>query len=290
MRLGWIVGGLALAVWPSAAHADRADELTTIGEEQARVGDYTRAIANFKQADALRPRARTACLIGLAYLRRELWPQAELFLTRCQARANPDDLLPDWLPEAEALLSRKLGEVEVTRVTIAVAPPTADATVTVSSFAPDETFAPRTIHLAPGRHVVEVTAPGYAPARETLELAGRGARTLAFRLAPTRPPAGPGSPWPRRLAIIAGGAAVVGAGFHAWAAVTRGRLTDSSARYDAAIDAFRLERGAALGAYGVAAAAATAGLVLHLARRDETVRLSGAVAPGGGLVVVAWAR
>ena len=303
MRTGGGIAALAVvalaASVPVPARADAADELTAAGEEAARVGDYTRAIAKFKEADRARPRARTACLIGLAYLRRELWPQAELFLARCRARANPDDLIPEWLSEAEQLLARKLAEVDVTAVTIVITPPeaAAAATVTVSSFAPDETFAPHPFHLAPGTHTIDVSAPGFEPARQTVELRGRGTRAITFALARPGGPAAVARPrrssWPTRLWYVAGGAAVVGVGFHAWAASTRGKLVDAAdgAAYDEHVGGFKIERDVAIGAYAVAVAAAATGLVLTFGHHgQEEVTVTGAPASGGAMVIVGWSR
>src|SRR4029079_11617073 len=87
---------LVLQATALLAHADEVDDLEAKGEELAKQNEYTQAITVFKQADAKRPRAAHACMIGLAYMRREAWPQAELFLALCEKRAAPGDQPPDW--------------------------------------------------------------------------------------------------------------------------------------------------------------------------------------------------
>src|SRR5690348_7144786 len=104
----------------SPARADDAESLTAQGEEQARNGEFTRAIELFKKADALAPSAKHACLIGLAYTRRELWSQAEIFLDRCKDRATAADPLPDWFAQATAQLAQKLAGVDVATVELRV--------------------------------------------------------------------------------------------------------------------------------------------------------------------------
>jgi uncharacterized protein HemY len=108
-------------VWTFATTVARADDtadLVTKGQELAKQGAWSQAITAFKQADAQQPRAQNACFIGLAYLRRELWGQAELHFAICHARAKPDDPLPEWAAEAETQLAQKLAVQNVAAVTI----------------------------------------------------------------------------------------------------------------------------------------------------------------------------
>src|ERR1043165_4727656 len=136
--------GLALA-GANVAHADEVDDLEAKGQELAKQSEDTQAIAAFKQADARRPRAAHACMIGLAYMRREAWPQAELFLALCEKRAAPGDQPPDWTDEAEKQPRQKLSAAQIPAVTIDVSPANVGARLTVSSFAPDEVFDPQTL-------------------------------------------------------------------------------------------------------------------------------------------------
>src|SRR5260221_8824836 len=153
------------------ARADDVDDLVAQGEELGKQAEWSRAIDAFKAADAKRPRAKHACLIGLAYTRRELWAEAELFLSICRQRASAGDPVPDWAEDAHKQLSEKLAASNASPVTITVKPAGAISQVSVSSFAPGESFAPRTIHLAPGTHVITVTAPDFKPARRDVTIA-----------------------------------------------------------------------------------------------------------------------
>src|SRR5688572_8864518 len=97
--LAIVVAGLLAA--SGLAAADDREELQAKGEQLAKDGRFVEAIDAFKAADLIQPRASHACLIALAYTRRELWPQAELFLSVCHHRAKGGDPLPEWVPLAE---------------------------------------------------------------------------------------------------------------------------------------------------------------------------------------------
>jgi hypothetical protein len=164
------------------ALADDLADLEARGQELAKASEYSQAIEVFKQADAKQPRAAHACMIGLAYLRRELWPQAELFLARCEQRAVPGDQPPEWIDEAEHTLAAKLSAARIPAVTIAVLPANIGAQVTVSTFAPDEVFAPQTVHLVPGKSVIEVSAPGYVAEKREVDVHPGEPQTVTFTL------------------------------------------------------------------------------------------------------------
>src|SRR4051812_16006045 len=91
---------VALVVGAAAVAAETPAELSARGEQLAKEGRFSEAITAFKAADAVEPRAKHACLIALAYTRRELWPQAEIFLDLCRTRATATDPVPDWVPLA----------------------------------------------------------------------------------------------------------------------------------------------------------------------------------------------
>src|ERR1051326_7885574 len=118
---------------PTTASAGNAADLVTQGQALAKAGEYSRAIALFKQADALEPRAEHACLIALTYTRRELWSQAEIFLATCHARAREHDQAPEWIGELDRALATKLVKVEVAPVAISVEPGSAAAMISISS-------------------------------------------------------------------------------------------------------------------------------------------------------------
>jgi hypothetical protein len=278
------------------ARADAVDDLVARGEELARTGEFSQAIAAFKAADAQRPRAKHACLIGLAYTRRELWPQAELFLALCRARATADDPLPDWIAAAEAQLATKLAAIDTALVTIIVTPPAAAAAakVTVSSFEPDERFAPRTIHLTHGTHVIEVTAPGYVTASRELEITSHAPQTVELHLVtPAEQLASQAAaeqkivekhaspPLPRLPLVVlgAGGALAVGAAAYQWFAYrpARNKLANApnTFAYDEAKHVFEVRRAIDIALYSAAAVTVTVGAVLlYKLRRHAPVSAS----------------
>jgi hypothetical protein len=68
----WIAA-IAVLVASSTARAElTAVELEARGEALAKTGRYGEAIEAFKAADHIQPRASHACLIALAYARRDL--------------------------------------------------------------------------------------------------------------------------------------------------------------------------------------------------------------------------
>jgi hypothetical protein len=205
----WLV---VIAFAARLAHADAVDDLEARGEELAKTGEYSKAIAAFKQAEAQRPRAVHACMIGLAYLRRELWPQAELYFATCHKRAKPDDQLPDWIGTAETQLAQRIADAHIVPVMIQVVPADIGAMLSVSSFPPDEVFPAQDLHLAPGTHSIEISANGYTPQHRDITIEPGKPVTLVFTLAlasgvtPQPPPSSPHAsrvPW----IVMGGGAA-----------------------------------------------------------------------------------
>jgi len=305
-----------------SARADEVDDLVAHGEALAKKSEFTSAIEAFKAADAKRPRAKHACLIGLVYTRRELWPQAELFFALCRKRATADDPLPKWMDEALAQLNAKLTAAGAAPVTIVVKPAEAHARITVSSFAPDEVFEPQTIHLSPGRHTFDVTADSYAPAsREvivtdaspqtvTIELQSTAdaAREAAADAAARAPVAQPVAvvrslpPPPSRskvpLIVMAGGVALgVAGGLYDVLALkpARDRLASSAddAIYDSRLHLFHFRRDVTVGLYaGTIAALATAVVLRYTVFRGEEapVAIGASVEQGGAVVTLGWMR
>jgi hypothetical protein len=292
---------LALVVLTSASVAysePTAPELQAEGEQLAKDSRFSEAIDKFKAADKLQPTASHACLIALAYTRRELWPQAEIFLARCHERATPQDPLPDWVPVAEQQIADRLATANAAAVTIDVSPPDAKVLLTVSSFAPDETFAPRTIHLPPGHHVILAEAIGYEPARAEVVIESKEPKRVTIELVkpagPTRPlPPAPAphaaSPWPRRLEI--GGAVVLGAGLVATGFMSYEYYAarNNAADWDSHIDTYRSSRIAAISLLAVGGGLAITGYLLH--RHDERASVAAAPLPeGGAMIAVGWRR
>lgn len=180
--MGAVVGTANL----SSAFADNpnanVDALVAEGEALAKAGNFSAATEKWKAADKVQPRAKHACLIGLAYTRREYWPQAEVFFARCRQSASATDPVPTWLDAAEKQLEEKLAIAPVAAVKLSVDPPSAAAEIIVSSFAPDEAFGPRVVHLGIGSHTITVTAPGYAPTVQVVEVKNKADQFITIQL------------------------------------------------------------------------------------------------------------
>lgn len=291
------------------ASADEVDDLVAKGQELAKQSEYTQAIAVFKQADAKRPRAAHACMIGLAYMRREAWPQAELFLALCEKRAVPGDQPPDWIDQAEQQLAQKLSAAQIPAVTILVSPGNIGARLTVSSFAPDEVFDPQTIHLAPGKHVIEVTAPGYRTEHKEITVQAGQPQTVTFELqrekaaVGTFTPPPPGKETPPRSAgtskvpwIVAGaGVTLVGISivYDIAAVVPAHRqleTAETGAAYDFYAGDWRAKRNTTVGLFAVGAITAGIGIALHYTVYKDGPQITPQVSDHGAAVVLGWQR
>ncbi len=119
MRRILVVSACAAVAAP--AHAD--DDPTALqkrGEQLAKEGQFAEAIDVFKAADAERPSTELACLIGLAYGRRNLYGQAELFFDQCHERAEDGDPVPSWVPKVEQQFRDRLASSKLVRVKVVV--------------------------------------------------------------------------------------------------------------------------------------------------------------------------
>lgn len=320
-----VAGLVTLA--PMAARADQREDLQLKGEEQAKGGRFADAVESFKAADRIERRASHACLIALAYTRRELWSQAQLWLSKCQDRASASDPMPDWSPLVEKQIAERLETSNVAAVTIVVKPAHVKANVTVSSFAPDEVFEPRTIHLAPGTHVVFARAEGFPDRQQTLELRDKGPQTVTIDYSdfvkppPPLPPVGgdttlPASPRDQATPsngtstalLIAGGSALVVGGIshllmgHARRDMTNavqtynnsakstGDKDDADRDYAAAEKRYDRWRPIAIGMYVVGAGLAVTGYLIRKKTGSETTVSATPLLEGGGFVSVGWMR
>jgi hypothetical protein len=207
------------------------------------------------------------------------------------------------VPVAEQQIQDRLATANAAPVTLDVSPPSAPVQLTVSSFAPDETFGPRTIHLPPGRHTVIAEAPGFQTARVEVVIETREPKKVTIELVPTgavaEPPHHPPppavvtathSPWGKRLMI--GGAILAGAGVatYGWMSYEwnqlrtqdQGQYTDHSSNYDTA-------RVATISLWAAGGVALIGGYLLH--RHDERASVAAVPLPGGGgMLSVGWSR
>ncbi|MEP6860094.1 MAG: PEGA domain-containing protein [Deltaproteobacteria bacterium] len=309
------LAGLAVLVGSvriTAADPDPGDAAREQGEQLAKAGRFSEAIAAFKDANAKKPRASSFCLIGLAYTRIERWPQAEIMIDRCKHNASAADPTPDWLPALEQELAKRLASVGVAPVTIVVEPATAKAAVTVSSFAADEAFEPRTIHLPAGSHVITVTAPGFERAQTTVEVTGSANQVVTVTLHPPAsakpndtvavlprqaPPPTTTSPLP--TVVMATGGTLIAAGivYHVTAfrtaATNLADATDATPDphlYDQWSHRFDVRRDWLIGIYAAGVITTGVGLYLHFSAKQTESLPQVSVVPldGGGMVSVGW--
>lgn len=312
-----VAGALAVASFsPRHAFADQTTaSLVAEGEQIAKQGRYSEAIERFKAADRLEQRASHACLIALAYTRRELWSQALIFLDLCESRAKPGDPLPSWLGAVKQQMAERLATANVAPVELVVEPPTtAEVMLTVSSFAPDERFAPRTIHLPPGRHVVVARAGNGAQVEQSIDIVDRSPRKVVFDFTSKPPPVEPPPPVvppaPRSVAehsrktvpyaIIGSGSALVLAGAIShlfWFKPARDELVTAigqadRVRYDTWEDDFDRRRSITLAFYATGAVAIGVGVALRYTvfRDREALAFTAQPQDGGALVTIGWRR
>jgi hypothetical protein len=283
--------GVTIAVaLGSAARADGVDDLVARGQELAKQAEWSQAITLFKQADAQRPRAQHACMIGLAYTRRELWAQAELYFARCHQRASDTDPLPDWLGDAEAQLAAKLAGAGIEPVSIAVEPVAAKTTISISGFEQDEVVAPGPIHLVPGRYTLDIAAPGYIAQRREIVVEPHKPQTIDIRLEAPRAQREPSNvPW----VVIGGGVALAAAGLvtDLWK-VGPLRTSLETASYDdypKYTGSFDRWRGITVGLWATGAVVAGVGAYL-LYRERTTLTVVPQLEPHGAGVVIEWRR
>lgn len=287
-----LVVGACLVAAPASADRTSAASLRTQGEQLAKDGQFAEAIEAFKAADAERPTTELACLIGLAYGRRNLYGQAELFFDLCHERAESGDPVPSWANKVEAQFRERLDGSKLARITIKVKQGRAPKVV-VSAWAPDETFSPRAIHLPAGRHTITVTDAEGDTAERAIVVEGGEPQTVVIELGgeqggePEPERTGP-SKLGRNLAFVGLGIAAVGVAVHAtWYRSERDELQEASDtgdvfRYDAHVDDYTNARNVTVGLYGLGAVTAIVGLALHL-------RVSAQPTRGGAVVAVGWA-
>jgi hypothetical protein len=302
--------GVACAVLAGPAWAESGEEMRVRGEQLAKDGRYTEAIDAFKAAERIEPRARHHCLIALAYIRRELWPQAEIFLEQCETRASESDPVPEWVPTAKQQLEERLSTVNVAPVSITVAPADAQVKLAVSSFAPDELFDPRTIHLPPGHHVIIATAKGFNDAQKTIEVVDRSPQEVVITMLPlgsgttdVKPPiAAPVEPASRMPYYVMGaglGIGAVGLGLHLgwfWPIrkdYARAVAVHNKAEYDRLTPKFDRARAATAIVYSVGGATVITGLILKFTvykGKEAPTQVSVVPFDDGGMLTVGWSR
>jgi hypothetical protein len=298
--------GTAPSVAAQPTGTDTPDPLVAEGQQLAASGEYTRAIAKFKESDAQKPTAEKACLIALAYTRRELWSQAELFFARCAARAGGGDSLPSWANDAKQVLQQKLAATDASEVTFAVDPASLDAQLSLTGFPADETFSPQAVHLAPGTYEVTARVPGKPEAHEHVVVAPHQPQTVTLHIT-TPPPAPPiqpiktiAPPQPgmassTKIWIGAGALAVVGIGMHIGMGVEHGKLQDATDAHDPDAwdnhnSTYKALRIGTIACYSAAVIGGVVGYVMYRGESKERLSVAALPTDGGAFVSLSWTR
>lgn len=272
--------------------------------ELYRAGKYREAIAEWQAAHAEEPRQANLCNLGRAYKRLKEWPEAHSYLTRCVV--GESKLLAR---RAEADLERVLKQLQrgpYAEVRVSATP--AEATASFPGLLDGRALAlPSVVWLSRGPGEVRVGADGYVSQTVTFQLGGPGVTVavvleegsgeappvaLGGHAAPLVETGMPGSimtsrsPTGAYVAIGAGAALIVG-GVISHIAAT-GTRSDAEGlgpgtAFDDKESQFQLERGLALGFYGVGAVVLGVGIYLLVDHDGGPV-----VAPGPGGGSVTW--
>lgn len=275
-----LVAASAHAVTPEA----EANALVAEGARLGEAGAFDEAIARFRAAERVLPRAIHDCNLGLTYAMARRFPEAHALLARCVARATGP--LPGWVDSERRRVLAELTRGPYTSVVIATTPA---ATLQLTPLLPDDSFtAPLTAWLSVGEHEITARAEGHRVARRRVVVTGRDALQLQLVLEPAsllslepRPPeredgfadrALPSSPAVRDQvpgwAVLSSGlvSLAVGAVFHGLAASTQtaiaGRDYATQSAADGDLDVYDAQVGAMAGAYSVGAVLVLTGVGL----------------------------
>jgi hypothetical protein len=180
-----IAGVAALCARPAAAatKAEQAEALIHEGVELRAHDQTARALTVFDKAYQLSRTPRTAAQLGLCELELARYVDAQRHLL--EALASPDH---PWIAKNKTILLRQLAvaAANVGELALTVSPSGAD--VLLNGKPIDRSLAGPSIHLEKGPVDVEIRAPGYQPAHETITIRGGQREQRTFALSPEAPP------------------------------------------------------------------------------------------------------
>jgi hypothetical protein len=299
----------------------QADALVRKGNELGGAGKLAEAIAAFKEAEQLVPRAVPLCNIGLAYGKLGKPALAHLYLRRCRERwtATEDKAAPAWIDAELAKLDKQLVGGHG-RIDLKLRP--ADARAVTSAFAADDPLPAGRIWLPLGDHTITVSADEHDSktvpvhvSQGTQGLAITHARTTDAVAPPPRDPPPPVDgrkppavedrppepidrpmPPPRRSRLPfytgIGGVLLLGGGvtFHVLALGAKDEAEKYAAddpRFASHASDFRRDRALAIGLYAAAGVALAATTYLIL-RTERGPAVGAAPTRGGAAAVLTW--
>jgi tetratricopeptide (TPR) repeat protein len=180
-----VVAGLAALCARPAAAASKAEQAEALIHEgvELRAHDQTaRALTVFEKAYQMSRTPRTAAQLGLCELELGRYVDAQRHLL--EALASPDH---PWIAKNKAILMRQLATAaaNVGELALTVSPSGAD--VLLNGKPIDRSLAGPAIPLEKGTVEVEVRAPGYQAAHETITIRGGQREQRTYLLLPEQP-------------------------------------------------------------------------------------------------------
>lgn len=295
---------------------ERANALVEQGSKAAKT-DLNKAIALFKEAEKVFPRAVHHCNLGLAFVRLKDWPRTYMYLDRCRRRwSKSDGAAPPWIVTRLKQAAGELAAGEYAQVLLRITP--SDARVTVSAFAADEPIEAGAVWLPFGEHTITAAKPGLPTRQQKVSITDRTRRTVTLDLAPatttnepkpavasppptTQPAAAPRRDAPRAsrtvpwVVTISGGVTLVAAGVSHLIAIDKLDTANNTTLENGFHDknrTYRRWRGATIGLYAVGAVGVGAGLYLLRRASQKKSRggptVGGFAAPDRAYVSVGW--
>lgn len=283
--------GKAAAAKPDKKTVDAARKAYAAGEKAFAAGKYEEAYDSFKKADEAIPSPHAQYWMAAALDKQGKKDDAAAAYEKFLANPGKEKAGADKLDEAkkrlEDLKGKPIGEVSI------VTTP-AGATVMIDG-QPQMGEAPMIVKLAPGKHTVAISSPGYQNVEKEIDVTPGAKQDLSVELTmseappePTAPPPEPTAPPPEEPAKaepkskvpayvtlgIAGASALVGTFFGIKALGAKSDFNDKPST-DAADD---VERNALIAdmAFGVAITLGVTGVVLLTSSDSDEKSAKGA--------------
>ena len=191
--LALLIASPGLAQTPAAPDdkSVAADALVREGNRLAMAGKYLDAIAKFRAAERVFPRALHDCNIGLAYSYIKNWVNAHYFINRCEKRWTGSNAKPGWVAQTRSTSETELRAGNFALIRLASTP--IDAEKRISLF-PADRFLADSIWLPFGEYQVTVSKVGFASKTQIISVFNKSEQQVAVTLEAVAPPANPGTP------------------------------------------------------------------------------------------------